>query len=1557
MLKNKFGMTKILVLVLSVLMLVSLVACNKADGPSTDDMNAAIQAAIDAANAEQAAKEAALAASIAADKAAQEAKEAALAESMAKEKAENDAALKKAQEEAKAAADAAAKASQAAKEAADKAAKEAADAAAKAASEAAKKAQEAADKQASELQAALEAAKAEALKAAEEASKAQAEASKAIEEASKAAEEAAKASSQLAETNVPAETTVVAPGETTVTPAVPVDKTEVLVAYSKLKTEYTYTKMAMFKADDYAELVMLFDKASLDLNNAATVEAATAVLETLKVDVAAVRSVENAAAEVAALVNALGDIETEVFTTQMEKIDEAQKAYAALKVEYATYLDYDVEEKKDGDDTVKTATKLGINVADLSKADKKADVLKAYAETELQAKMETLYNKYNGKISKFDTDDFAVEGNETLESTILNAYYIYRVLAVVNGGDLSDANVPTDWEWLVDKKGEYVLAKEGDKDPWGENYKVGAKMYNTDKPTEFFTTEQLMETFILPTLDLDFADYLENTLLVEFTKAANKLETTTADYDVDLDDIVDALEAEFEALSFVEDYKGTATLEDAKNDAKIITIKAYIEAMGEYLEAAKVVEIENKAEAIELANDLIQDKIDEYMDKLTDTDNATTIANLNAKIDTQNAKIAANDAALAAYTANVNAAALLTFEEMLNAELAETKEYKETWFDFYDFDAADYAKEVADYLAAVLATTIEKNFVEEIKVDGADNYDEDLADLIEAIVLDLEALRLRVSPYEDDEADATIFKNLRGEWPAYVEHDSADYTYPNTAVFEEVVAIIDAAIANIEATTTEGVADKKATVVTNDDDAKPYYFKDVNAYNYAIEKYDYAVEADSNISAVISASEGLVTNTATAYPVEYLITAAEQVSETVIKAYVKAYQDVNAKLVTLTKMTDLAKNNKYDITHNDKEKNYTAYDKIYAAHAGNAALQAELKAVADIYTGKVDSALTTFANAISKNAADKKFEVGTFYSNSKKVYDGSNVTIYTDRIEGWAGRYNPVANVEAAMDKIVAEFNTNFFSVKVKTNIEDNADTKYLDETKYETEIDYTNSKVVELWFKKLAGVESLKAAIELYKNTYTPISIDPADGYDVAMAGQVTVGNVAKLPYGEYVDINGTYTNTQILNKPADVVAYEAALDAILADYSAKIMALTIQSDAKNTVKNGVGTKLVTDVKISYNLDKAQSIINAYVAAVAGDENYIVTANNDFAEEKTVYQYADSLAFQQFNTLVLKNTYGVTRPQVTLTKGTVTNGDVSISNAYIGSEFTVTFTPKSGYVLTSYSITAGADTTAVVPNTENDQKVTVAYAGNNDITESIVVSATFTKKVAEFKDETVAVDVDPAADKTVEKKPTVATPTWYVGQTDAKLKVTAPNTAGTAVYGLNIKGLTVNFFDADGDAIDADGDSTNGTARVLTMTAYDVTTGEFNVGAIPADTAKVTVVVDYGFAPEYSVAVAEGQSADVKILVKNAVLVDGKYVEDTYKQVDFEGTYKVVVKVKAGTTPSVVATYGGWNPAVVSNMTKLEGNSDWDVYSFDVTVPGTNVIRAYLITLTVSAK
>ena len=1544
MLKNKFGMTKILVLVLSVLMLVSLVACNKADGPSTDDMNAAIQAAIDAANAEQAAKEAALAASIAADKAAQEAKDAALAESMAKEKAENDAALKKAQEEAKAAADAAAKASQAAKEAADKAAKEAADAAAKAASEAAKKAQEEADKQASELQAALEAAKAEALKAAEEASKAQAEASKAIEEASKAAAEASAAASKLEETTVPAETTVVAPGETTVTPAVPVDKTEVLVAYSKLKTEYTYTKMAMFKADDYAELVMLFDKASLDLNNAATVEAAIAVLETLKVDAAAVRSVENAAGEVAALVNALGDIETEVFTTQMEKIDEAKKAYAALKVEYATYLGYDVEGKVDGPKTVETATKLGINVADLNKAAKKAEVLETYAKTELKSKMETLYNKYNGKISKFDTDDFAVAGNETLESTILNAYYIYRVLAVVNGGDLSDANVPTDWEWLVDKKGEYVL--DGN----------GKKQYDLNKPTEFFTTEQLMETFILPTLDVEFANYLEYTLLVKFTEAANKLETKTAAYDVDLDDVVDALEAEFEALSFVEDYKGTATLEDAKNDAKIITIKAYIEAMGEYLEAAKVVEIENKAEAIELANEAVQEKIDEYMDKLSDTENATTIANLNAKINTQKAKIEANNAALVSYTANVNATALLTFEEMLNAELAETKEYKDTWFDLYDFANADYATEVADYLADVLATTIEKNFVEEIKVDGADNYDEDLADLIEAIVLDLEALRLRVSPYEDDETGATIFKQLRGEWPAYVEHDSADYTFPNTAVFEEVVAIIDAAIADIEGATTEGVADKKATVVTNNDDAKPYYFKDVNAYNYAIEKYDYAVEADSDISAVISASEGLVTNSVTDYPVQYLITAAEQVSETVIKAYVKAYQDVNAKIVTLTKMTDLAKNNKYDITHNDKAANYTAYDKIYAAHAGNAALQAELKAVADIYTGKVDSALTTFANAISKNAADKEFKVGTFYSNSNKVYNGNNVTIYTDRIEGWAGRYNPVANVDAAMDKLVKEFNTNFFSVKVKTNIEDDADTKYLDETKYETEIDFTNSKVVELWFKKLAGVESLKTAINAYKNTYTPIAIDNVD-YDVAMAGQVTVTENAKLPYGEYVDINGKYDDTQILNKPEDVVAYEAAIDAIFADYSAKIMALTIQSDAKNTVKNGVGTKLENELKISYNLDNAQRVITAYVNAVIGDANYIVTANNDLDGTKDVYQYANSVIFNEFNTIVLKNTYGVTRPQVTLTKGTVTNGDVSISNAYIGSEFTVTFTPKSGYVLTSYTITAGAGTTAVVPNTENDKKVTVAYAGGNDITESIVVSATFTKKVAEFKDETVAVDVDPAADKTVEKKPTVATPTWYVGQTDAKLKVTAPNTAGTAVYGLNITGLTVNFFDADGNAIDADGDSTNGTARVLTMTAYDVTTGEFNVGTIPADTAKVTVVVGYGFAPEYSVAVAEGQSADVKILVKNAVLVDGKYVEDTYKQVDFNGTYTVLVKVKAGKTPKVTAKYTDWAPNVTSTPVLVEENTEWAVYSFTITVPANNVIRAYNIALTVAAQ
>ena len=52
MLKNKFGMLKVLALALSVLMLVSLVACGN-DGMSDDQIQAAIDAAVSANQAEQ----------------------------------------------------------------------------------------------------------------------------------------------------------------------------------------------------------------------------------------------------------------------------------------------------------------------------------------------------------------------------------------------------------------------------------------------------------------------------------------------------------------------------------------------------------------------------------------------------------------------------------------------------------------------------------------------------------------------------------------------------------------------------------------------------------------------------------------------------------------------------------------------------------------------------------------------------------------------------------------------------------------------------------------------------------------------------------------------------------------------------------------------------------------------------------------------------------------------------------------------------------------------------------------------------------------------------------------------------------------------------------------------------------------------------------------------------------------------------------------------------------------------------------------------------------------
>ena len=1247
MLKNKFGMTKILVLVLSVLMLVSLVACNKADGPSTDDMNAAIQAAIDAANAEQAAKEAALAASIAADKAAQEAKEAALAESMAKEKAENDAALKKAQEEAKAAADAAAKASQAAKEAADKAAKEAADAAAKAASEAAKKAQEAADKQASELQAALEAAKAEALKAAEEASKAQAEASKAIEEASKAAEEAAKASSQLAETNVPAETTVVAPGETTVTPAVPVDKTEVLVAYSKLKTEYTYTNENLYNAAEYAELVMLFDKASLDLSNAATVEAATAVLETLKVDAAAVRSVKNAAAEVAALVNALGDIETEVFSTQAEKITEAQKAYTALKKEYATYFGYNKDTKTDGAKTVEKATKLGINVADLNKAAVKAAILKDYAVDTLQNEMKTLYLSVNGKLNRFDAE----QPTSTVADAIENAYYAYLVISIVNGGDLTDAYLPIDWEYAYDEDGKVELAKAGDLDPWGEEYTVGAKKYNTKKPTEFFTTEQLMETFILPTLELDLTKYLlaENTgLLAKFEAGMNTLVAdlnkpivTVNAKDVDTDDIVDALEAAFEAMSYVNDYKGTATLEDAIADANIMAIKAYIEAMNVYLDVAKDVAIEAKTDEVKEDIETLTDKIDEVKDVISETESAAKIERLNNSITKYEASIAKLNADLDAYVANVEAAALLTFEEMLNEELNTTKTYKDLWIDITDFDQDDKdadkdatdtkltsAEKIKKFLNLVLEKTIAANFDSEISadVDFGDETEEELAVLVEYLVHDLTLLRDRVSPFEEDEDAADIFEDLKGDAYAYL----GEYYFANTDLFEEIVAIIDTAIAAIEAETADKYEDTDEVVPTGDGKAG-YYYKSEQAKAYATEQ-------EMTVEEVI-ADDTLVTTTANDYPITYVYTAAEKAAEKAATLYIDAFKAVNTKIVTLDSM---AKSYKRMISYNDKAEHYTPYDTLVAAAAGN--LKAEMTEVGDKYLKAVDSAVTTFKNQFTDNY-EIKIENDFFKKNTKldDVTGGkiANIVVINVPEASLVAKYewdNYADDVKSAVNS----FMTSFWK-----DLELDAEGNKVKNDKGIYTPDGTtnaNSKVYSLWVAKLAAVDAITTQINTYKNAYTPMFGDDAGKFEV----NKEVEGVTPNPLYTYVagDDVLSAAGLQILNKYQSAIDYEAALDQLLADYTAKIMAIKVGS-GRLTIKDGSGSAVANWTgktsgtkgdQVNYNLTKANEAIEAYKTALFGSADKVATPMND---PDATYAKGNSEIFKAYNTHILKNTLG----------------------------------------------------------------------------------------------------------------------------------------------------------------------------------------------------------------------------------------------------------------------------------------------------------------------------
>ncbi len=113
-------------------------------------------------------------------------------------------------------------------------------------------------------------------------------------------------------------------------------KEQKLKAYTELTTLYTVDRADWYTADNYAKLVKIFEEAAYELYRATTIDGIDQIIAEASAAAAAVDSIVSDAAKVQALIDAFGDVETEIFTTNEDKVFAARAAFDKWVNDYAT---------------------------------------------------------------------------------------------------------------------------------------------------------------------------------------------------------------------------------------------------------------------------------------------------------------------------------------------------------------------------------------------------------------------------------------------------------------------------------------------------------------------------------------------------------------------------------------------------------------------------------------------------------------------------------------------------------------------------------------------------------------------------------------------------------------------------------------------------------------------------------------------------------------------------------------------------------------------------------------------------------------------------------------------------------------------------------------------------------------------------------------------------------------------------------------------------------------------------------------------------------------------
>ena len=1267
MLKNKFGMLKVLTLVLSVLMLVSLVACGNS-GVAEDDMNAAIQAALEEQAKVEASKQEALASSLAAAQAEAEAKQAAAESSLA-----------------------------AAQAAASKAAADAS----KAAADAEKKASEAA---------------ASASKAAAEASKAAASASEALK-------------------------TTKATTTTTAAPIVKDDITAVQAKFAELKHELTNPlgNGKYYNAASYAELILLFDKAAVELQNALTVAAAESILATVEVEARAIKNAKTEIAAIEAMIEDLGDVETGVFTTVLEKKDEAKLAVGQFFLDYAEFyetvaLAYFNEDAlkdayvKDAEDMVRYldedlkvpastleawTERLGLtfDLETLEDAEAKIEILTAYIAASLQNDMKVLYATHeldfdeDGK----DLDKDLVTGDDALDF-IWDAYYKYLVIAAVNGGDVAAADLAIEYDYLYDETtGKVVRAAANDTDhtnplyfldenwDWKNGdankayYEEGAKIYDKKAPTAWFTAEEFIEIYAYPCLNellaIEIADAIEqlkdevlaatkNADALIYTSIIDKNNEYVAPFEETedaLEEVFDAFEAELEELTFVGDYKGNATVYNAQYDIWAKYADAYIAAANALVEASKDY-------ALEVYNDKYEALIDELDE---DYEDRTDEASLAAKAQ----RLANYDAKKEAFEANVESAPVYTFETLNDKALLE--KYDENYKALSDeekdyFDLTDYIglhgvdADFNEYVNAVMAQTVKKAFSHQ-KGDQ-EGY---LGDAVAAFVEDLLIFRDRIDP-TNDEAD--IYVELRGTVIPYANGEGYvdDKYYSNTAKFEQLVASVDKAIDDLYAVSVDNYSDKEVQLITPDNDAwgakkgKVYWINEQAKAWYEASEHDHEWLINEEFLANADLTvDGKKVHDQDENGLVYAACACGQNIKTAADAAADHLKVVNGEYVacdcqvanadgsfnvptyvkdtsrgkvickgvkegdfltlnntgvpfnytqTAEQLAIIAAQNIYKTVYTDiqaavivlPELNYlaeavkgvtgaTEYKAIVSNVSGNEALKAEVEAYAKVYTDK----MTSESKNVKYGFTGNSFKTPASFSGYVNVNPEEQFS-YNDKFGTNADRYD-YDNVVTKLNEYITKFDNTFYTANK------------------------ADSNVVELWYFKQDAVEYITNTINGFESVVSNQLVwNP--GYKNTYKAE-TANNVTTITQraGSYYVYDAGLTAASTAGKK-----FDTELANLLDTYVGKIEAVTLNSRVE--WKNYYGERICSKAgDFGWSLNTAQNLVKAYVTDLLGvDEagDYARVDKNNYtnttyeAKNGSVYTTGDSRVLLAYKTI-----------------------------------------------------------------------------------------------------------------------------------------------------------------------------------------------------------------------------------------------------------------------------------------------------------------------------------